>query len=332
MSTSSILKIYYIFKPLLPRSLQILLRRCMVIRKLRSCADIWPIDGKSARPPGNWIGWPEGKRFALILTHDVEAEKGQEKCRNLMKLEEDMGFRSSFNFVPGDYHVNPELLKEIKVSGFEVGVHGWTHDGSLYKSREIFLNQAHRINEYLKKWEAVGFRSPAMHHNLDWLGDLDIEYDLSTFDTDPFEPQPDGMGTIFPFLVKGNGVRRSYIEMPYTLPQDFTLFIIMRERTIDIWKRKLDWVVEQGGMVLLNTHPDYMNFGETTLGIEEYPARYYEEFLDYVRTRYEGQYWNALPRETARYCMSAYSGDQTVVHDASSSESQVEYEICTSRQ
>jgi hypothetical protein len=40
-----------------------------------------------------------------------------------------------------------------------------------------------------------------MLRNLDWLGDLNIQYDGSTFDTDPFEPQPDGAGTIFPFWV-----------------------------------------------------------------------------------------------------------------------------------
>jgi hypothetical protein len=38
-----------------------------------------------------------------------------------------------------------------------------------------------------------------MLRNLDWLHDLDVQYDASTFDTDPFEPQPDGRHTMFPF-------------------------------------------------------------------------------------------------------------------------------------
>ena len=66
----------------------------------------------------------------------------------------------------------------------------------------------------MREWNAVGFRSGFMHHNLDWLHDLEVSYDSSTFDTDPFEPQPDGANTIFPFWVPGpNGgyvvVRRS---------------------------------------------------------------------------------------------------------------------------
>ena len=41
-----------------------------------------------------------------------------------------------------------------------------------------------------------------MLRNLDWLHDLTIAWDSSTFDTDPFEPQADGAGTIFPFWVR----------------------------------------------------------------------------------------------------------------------------------
>jgi hypothetical protein len=276
----------------------------MAKAKRRIYKKVWPIDREAGKAPAGWPGWPDKKQFALVLTHDVEARDGQEKCYQLMELEEKRGFRSSFNFVPADYYVSTEFREHIVGNDFEVGVHGLTHDGSLYKSREIFLSQAIKINEFLKEWGAVGFRSPAMHHNLDWIRDLDIEYDLSTFDTDPFEPQPDGVGTIFPFRVEGNGSRKGYIELPYTLVQDFTLFIIMEEKSIDIWKEKLDWIVEQGGMALLNTHPDYMNFSGTGLGPEEYPASYYEELLDYVRTRYEGMYWHALPKEMARFWLN----------------------------
>jgi hypothetical protein len=99
-----------------------------------------------------------------------------------------------------------------------------------------------------------------MHHNLEWMHELNIEYDLSTFDTDPFEPQPDGVMTIFPFWVSENGYSKGFVEMPYTLAQDHGLFIILQEQNIDVWKKKVDWIVQKGGMVLLNTHPDYINF------------------------------------------------------------------------
>jgi len=140
-----------------------------------------------------------------------------------------------------------------------------------------------------------------MHHNLEWLFELNIKYDASTFDTDPFEPQSDGVNTIFPFLIKSNNHGKKYFELPYTLAQDFTLFVILRERDINIWKRKLDWIVKCNGMALLNTHPDYMNFKDGNLRYDEYPAEYFQNFLYYVKERYGDQMWSALPKDLTEY-------------------------------
>ncbi len=284
--------------------MQIALRRQLILHKRASCKNIWPIDENAGNAPQGWSGWPGGKKFALVLTHDVEAAKGQDKCSQLMELEKTLGFRSSFNFVPRRYPVSANLRKSLVSEGFEVGVHGLYHDGKYYHSQDLFRERAKEINKYLKSWGAVGFRSPAMLHNLDWIRDLNIEYDASTFDSDPFEPQPDGMGTIFPFYVNGDSSRKGYIELPYTLPQDFTLFNLMKENDIDIWKKKLDWIADKGGMGLVNVHPDYMNFDESSLGVEEYPARFYKDFLEYIKEKYAGQYWHVLPREMAEFCNS----------------------------
>ncbi len=147
----------------------------------------------------------------------------------------------------------------------------------------------------------MGFRSPAMHHNLEWLLDLDIEYHLSTFDTDPFEPQSDGAETIFPFIVDREVMAGQYLEMPYTLPQDSTLFIILKEKDISIWKKKLDWIVDKGGMALLNVHPDYINFNKNTNSFEEFSISIYKDFLDYIKVNHTDNYWNVLPKELAYY-------------------------------
>jgi hypothetical protein len=70
------------------------------------------------------------------------------------------------------------------------------------------------------------------------------------YDTDPFEPQPDGMGTIFPCWVQDGLPAKGFVELPDTPSQDFTLFVLMKERNIDIWKKKIDWIIEKGGMAL----------------------------------------------------------------------------------
>jgi glycosyltransferase involved in cell wall biosynthesis len=301
---SAALAIYYFFKPALPRWLRYALRRRLARRVRRSHAATWPIKPGTQTPPANWPGWPEGKKFAFVLTHDVEEQRGLERCRDLMRLEESHGFRSSFNFIPeGEYQVAPELRAEMAQRGFEVGIHDLKHDGTLFRGRSEFRRQAERINHYVREWGVSGFRAGFMFHNLDWQRDLKVQYDTSTFDHDPFEPQPDGTNTIFPFWVAGDDQEtHGYIELPYTLVQDSTLFLLLQERNIEVWKRKLDWVAEHGGMVLMNTHPDYMAFNRGELAWNEFPAAYYGELLDYVRTKHAGQYWAALPREVAAYC------------------------------
>ena len=201
--------------------------------------------------------------------------------------------------MPERYTVPLSLRRDIQKSGFEVGVHGLKHDGNLYRSRLVFENRAAKINNYLHEWAAVGFRSPAMHHNLDWIHDLKIKYDASTFDTDPFEPQSDGVKTIFPFWVNGRSFQNGYVELPYTLAQDHLLFIIMREKNLNIWKQKLEWIAKNRGMALLNTHPDYMCFSKKKSGREEYPVKYYINFLSYIKSEYGEKIWHGLPKQMA---------------------------------
>ena len=97
---------YYYIKPLIPRRVQIILRRYIAERKRLLYRDTWPIDPKAGRCPEKWQGWPGGKKFALVLTHDVDTFKGHEQCYQLMRLEESLGLRSSFNFVADGYQVS----------------------------------------------------------------------------------------------------------------------------------------------------------------------------------------------------------------------------------
>ena len=277
-------------------------RRVLARIRQRRHADVWPICEAAGKRPEGWPGWPDGKKFALVLTHDVEGLKGLVRCRELMALEKNLGFRASFNFIPeGDYRVSRELREELEQNGFEVGVHDLHHDGKLYREQAEFAEKASHINRYLREWGASGFRAGFMYHHLEWAHELDIKYDASTFDSDPFEPQPDGVGTIFPFWVPRAG-GGGYVELPYTLPQDFTMFVLLKEHGPKTWKQKLEWIVKQGGMALLDVHPDYMDFAGDRAKGSEYPVRLvWQEFLKHIADRYPGMYWNPLPRDLAAW-------------------------------
>ncbi|MDQ3915616.1 MAG: hypothetical protein M3323_09865 [Actinomycetota bacterium] len=229
--------------------------------------------------------WPHDKTTALVLTHDVEEAAGQAFVRDLAAFEESHGVRSSFNFVPELYEVDRDLMEELRERGFEVGVHGLTHDGRLFSSRRRFRAAAPRINAYLERWEAPGFRSPMTHRHPEWMQELDMEYDLSFFDTDPFEPIGGGTMSIWPFTIG------RFVELPYTLVQDHTLMVTLGETTPRLWTEKLDFVERNHGMALLNSHPDYL--------LEPAHLAIYGAFLRDAAAR-PGT-WNALPVDVARW-------------------------------
>lgn len=227
--------------------------------------------------------YPQNYSSAVVLTHDVEEQKGFDYISKVIELEEKYKFKSSWNIVPYKYKIDEGIIKLIQKLGHEIGIHGYNHDGKLYYSEKIFNYRAKFINEAIKKYDAVGFRSPQVHRNLEWLQKLDIKYDASCFDYDPFQPFPGGTGSIWPFVVG------KFIELPYTLPQDHTLFYVLKVHNIEIWKKKIDWLVKNNGMILVLTHPDYL--------IDKKQLEFYEELLAYLKEIKNS--WRCLPRELA---------------------------------
>jgi len=111
-------RLYYHFKPFIPWRLRMGARQFLAQRQRQKHSQTWPINEAAGHTPGGWPGWPGGKKFALVITHDVEGQAGLAKCRQLAELEQTFGFRSSFNFIPeGEYRVTPELRRELARPG-----------------------------------------------------------------------------------------------------------------------------------------------------------------------------------------------------------------------
>ena len=295
------LGLYYALKPLVPRSVQLALRRAYARRQRGREFPAWPIEpilvrhqqeqfrrqlAASADGRAPFVGfWPNGRRFCFVLTHDVEGPAGVDNVRRVLEVERRHGLVSSWNFVPEDYSVDPALFDELRASGCEIGVHGVTHDGKLFQDRARFTAALPKIERYLAEWGAVGFRSPATRRNAEWMADLPVLYDSSFPDTDPYEPQPGGCCSIFPFFFG------EVVELPITLVQDHTLFEILGGRSIDCWAEKSEWIAAHHGLVNVIVHPDYMLDSER-LGL-------YDELLGFLAARPGA--WHALPRDVARW-------------------------------
>ncbi len=300
------LSLYYRLKPLLPRSLQVALRR-RYARHLRRRHQTeqrfprWPIEpvlvdreranlrarlreaGEGGAPLV--APWPSGHTFAFVLTHDVEGADGLANVPRVLAVERRHGMVSSWNLVAEDYPIDAGVLDAIREAGGEIGLHGLSHDGRLFESRAQFERQLPQIQRYLRAWGAQGFRSPSTHRNADWMPELGCLYDSSFPDTDPFEPQPGGCCSIFPYFLG------ELVELPITLVQDHTLFEILAEPDIALWREKATWIATQGGLVTVLVHPDYMRSDKR--------LRQYSELLAFLAGIGGG--WHALPRDVAQW-------------------------------
>jgi peptidoglycan/xylan/chitin deacetylase (PgdA/CDA1 family) len=291
---------FYRVKRFLPRRVQIQGRRMLIRRQGLPDFPRWPIDTSVSRllrfyayclvlargasqAEFRWF-WPAPYRAAVILTHDVETAEGMSLAVELADLEQTHGFRSSFNF-GGWYTVDRGVVRELTERGFEIGIHGLRHDRTLFSSRAAFDAQRPELASLALRFGAEGFRSPSTYRVFEWLGELPVSYDGSIPHSDPFEPQPGGCCSLWPFFIG------DVVELPYTLPQDYTLFTLLGHRSPALWLEQADRIVQECGLIHALTHPDRGYLGDPR------NRDSYRELLVGLSERDE--IWKPLPRELA---------------------------------
>lgn len=305
LSNEILRKIYYRLRPWLSVSIRKHLQKAHLRKWKEISFPEWPVDvtvdhihrrrmalAMQAqgidRVPFIWF-WPDNCASCCIVTHDVEDVIGRDFCEKLMDLDESFGFRSSFQVVPEDrYPVPSSYLKSIVDRGFEVNVHDLKHDGRLYAEYAEFRRRAVLINAYGRQFGASGFRSGILYRNADWYDAFDFLYDMSIPNVAHLDPQHGGCCTVMPYFVG------DMVELPVTCTQDYTLFHILKDYSIDLWKKQIELIRGNYGLVSILVHPDYV--------IEEREQQLYRDLLQYLADlRDTDHMWTPLPGDAARW-------------------------------
>jgi hypothetical protein len=296
---------YHLMRPFLPVSVRKHLQKIYLKGWKEIRFPNWPVDCTVERVlerllvlslraqgvekiPFIWF-WPGGAPSCGIVTHDVETLAGRDFCSHLMDMDDSVGIKSSFQIVPEQrYSVAASFLDLLRKRGFEINVHDLNHDGRLFSNRELFLRRVERINHYGKQFAAAGFRSGSLYRNMDWIDALDFSYDMSIPNVAHLEAQRGGCCTVMPFFIG------KILELPLTTAQDYSLFHILRDYSLDLWKRQIALITEKHGLANFIIHPDYI--------IEQRAQRIYRALLDHlVELRADGVLWIALPREVNQW-------------------------------
>lgn len=297
----SMMRAYYPLKNMIPRRLRHLMNSLIIRARPRPPFPHWPIEPVLANSWRQWLResiaatgetdpwhigfWPEAKKCCIVLTHDVDSQYGFQHMERMAEVEQIHGFRSAWNLPLDQYPIDWKVVERLRSRGFEFGAHGLRHDGQLFRSRKDFDALKPVIERLAFAHDLPGFRAPSTLRRTDWIAEMAFEFDSTCSDTDPFEPQPGGSCSVFPFFIAG------MVELPYTLAQDHTMLHLLRRDPVSLWVEKARWISSVGGMILVLTHPDYSGMP---------PSLYqYEKLLTYLRTIDNS--WCALPSDVARW-------------------------------
>jgi peptidoglycan/xylan/chitin deacetylase (PgdA/CDA1 family) len=295
---SRALRFYYPLKPLIPSKLRHSLKPLAI--RLRGDRGLpqWPCDNVLLEFWRTWLNgaleaigerdgyhigfWPQNKSCCIVLTHDVDSRAGFERMEQIAEIEERHGFRSAWNLPLAQYPIDWKRVEALRARGFEIGAHGLSHDGRLFRSKQDFDELAPMLQKLASEHALRGFRSPSTLRNPKWISSMAFDFDSSFADTDPYEPQPGGTCSLFPYFLS------RMVELPYTLPQDHTLIYLVRRSPLPLWMTKARWIASVGGMILALTHPDYLI------------GRYLNDYEELVKRLADFESaWRALPSEAA---------------------------------
>ncbi|MBI4505781.1 MAG: polysaccharide deacetylase family protein [Chloroflexi bacterium] len=199
--------------------------------------------------------WGLGRRFCLALTHDVDTRIGYDFVPTLVDELRARGLRSSFYLLThGDYRVEPALVRALVGDGFEVALHGATHDvGIGYRPRAAIRDWLARAGAALGGVPA-GFRAPGLGVSsvlLEEVARAGFAYDSSYQTGSRLYP---GVGYSFPYRLPGLPL----VEVPVWF-QDAFLF---RDAGLDL-DDALSWcqatigqLRERSAAVVFVMHPD----------------------------------------------------------------------------
>jgi hypothetical protein len=301
-------RVYYFFRPILPVAVRKHLQKIRLSDWEKIPFPRWPVDvtvdtlleeamvlqlrrAGTQKIPFVWF-WPDGAPSCAILTHDVEGAAGRRFCGQLMDLDDAYGIKASFQVIPAAANGESQALcAAIRARGFEVNVHDLNHDGRLFHSKQQFLHRVASINDYGRQFGSRGFRSAAMYRQQGWYDALHFSYDMSVPNVAHLEAQRGGCCTVMPYFI-GN-----VLELPLTTIQDYSLFHILGDYSIGLWRTQLELILAANGLVTLLTHPDYLS--------EPRAQAVYRDLLTHVRQmRDEGKLWVALPGDVDRWWRS----------------------------
>lgn len=193
----------------------------------------------------------------LCLTHDIDTQECASFWPRVVRIEEEFGVSSTYNVLTsGPYRLDLGWLDELETKGFEIGLHGDTHDMAIgFRDMQLVRDRLRRCQDVLKRPQ-IGFRAPAMAISeplLKILKELGFRYDSSIKANVYYTG---GVDVCIPYLYPSIGIW----EFPLVL-QDDGLFrdqTLNEKEALQIVQDVIDVLRPYNGLIVFNSHPSLL--------------------------------------------------------------------------
>ena len=255
-----------------------------------------------AREPVLQSLWPENKKYAVCLTHELSGTSRRRWIEEVARIEEGRGITSSWFASGARSHGGlTDSLDSVRAHGHEVGLLGDRFGPILALCSDIAVRRRlDRSEQFIRRWEVRGFRSSSTISSAilrTVLGEFEL-YDSSIPDIDPFSPADAGRGCncVHPYRI--NGIP----EVPITLPKPERLIALGQspEEMMERWGEKIRWIKEMRGVAVFSSQHGMDLFGRRSKAAPSRWLSLYEGFLDKIQD--DGDAWITTSAAVADRC------------------------------
>lgn len=230
--------------------------------------------------------WPNGKRIAVMLAFDLDAEtmwttRGVDQANHITNLSRgaygpkqgvprilnmlDLHRVKATFFIPGVVADSyPRVVQEIASRGHEIGFHGYLHEESTettYEQERATMERCEKIIRDLTGQQMVGHRGP---------GGVVHDYSLRLFLEKGYIYSSNWRDKDGPFLHQIDNRQIPLVELPKDSIFDDTAYDFYTDSAperyelkspaemYEIWKDEFDSLAAEGSMINFVLHPQFM--------------------------------------------------------------------------
>ncbi len=239
----------------------------------------------------SWAMWPQGKRFAGMLSEDSEDK--YRYAGKVVDLVERHGFPITWFILSNEAQLNRRLTQRMAGVG-EVACHGDSHasfpQGDL-RSQTERLARCAKVLKKITGRKSAGFRPPKEEFNGDSISAV-ASLNMSYYFADA------GIDRVVPVVMRENGGTRQLVSLPRMGADDYEMWGTLKlngKESLRIAEDQLKWVSTIGGFLPFDFHTQYMEKAENLAVVEHYGLRFQQPDCFFGTASQIADWWRIRP-------------------------------------